>query len=314
VKANVKKYSVLGILVVLILFLAFYPREKIFTIDVFTEMVSFRISDPQFSEWDISGASIEKSPYESVEVKSLLEGSRLMPAKGVEVRLKRHGIGPIYLRLTCDEGSVGMVDEGDGVYTELGNWALITVNADSEPEIFPFRGFLDIGDDVAVDVNSVLLSGKISIVEEKLFTNGHYTAGEEVLVPGDRVQLWKQEVAANKPRRKGACIINDGTSVAAKVRTKSELDGFIRAEPVNNYTEPVNALNLVAHGKADYAKINRFGSAGYEVKTHVFTRFINDPILLMLLGTLAAFSLLMEVIAKTRDFMNSKEKDVDTDD
>jgi len=295
-----------------IIFLALYPREKIFTIDVFTEVVSFQITDPKYSEWNIGGASIQTDFFdESGEAILLAPFSRLEPSKGVEVQLQRHGVGPVYLKLTCSGGSVGRVDIGDGKYIDLGDWVLITIRADAKPKIFPFRGTLDIGDDVSVGVDSILLDGKLSIIEEKLFTSGHYTAGQEVLISGDRVQLWKNKTISSDNNSNRSCNTVQSNNHSGKKRVRSELDGFIRTEPEKNYSEPVNALNLVAHGKADYAEVNRFGSAGYEVKVHPLTRFVNDPILGIVFGVLTAFLILLEVVSKIRASNTSKEKEVE---
>jgi len=310
-----RKEWFLLLMLIVIMSLVLYPREKIFTIDVSTEVVSFSISDPKYSEWNIGGASIQKDFFEETGKKDVLpESSRLEPSKGVDVQLHRHGTAPIYITLTCDAGSVGRIDTGDGEYIELGEWALISIMGDVKPEVFSFRGTLDIGDDVTVGIDSILLGGSISIVEEKLLTNGHYIAGQETLNPGDRVQLWKSHEPASNLIDRGSCISSKTLNVAKKKREKSDVDGFIRTEPANNYSEPVNALNLVAHGKADYAEVNRFGSAGYEIKVLPLTRFVNDPILGILLGAVTALLLLLELVSKIRSFNDSKNKGNDTND
>lgn len=311
----VHKWWVLLLVLSAMMFLVFYPREKIFTIDVSTEIASFQITDPKYSEWNIGGAFIQTDFFDESGKTTLLPSlSRLEPSRGVEFQLQRHGIGPIYLKLTCGSGSVGRVDLGDDSYIDLGEWVLITIPAGTKPKIFPFRGTLDVGDDVSVDIDSILLDGNISILEEKLFTNGHYTAGEELLIPGDRVQLWKSQDVLNDNNFSSSCTTVARGKNRSNKRVRSELDGFIRAEPGKNYSDPVDALNLVAHGKADYAEVNRFGSGGYEVKVYPLTRFVNDPILGILFGALTAFLILLEVVSKIRITNVSKEKDLDKND
>jgi len=310
-----RKEWLLLLMVILIMSLVFYPREKIFTIDVSTEVVSFRISDPKYSEWDISGASLQKHFFEETEKATLLpDDSHLEPSKGVTVQLQRHGVSTIYIKLTCDAGSVGRIDTGDGKYIELGEWALISIIGEVKPKLFPFRGTLDIGDDVTVGIDSILLGGSVSIVEEKLLTNGHYIAGKETLNPGDRVQLWKSQKPVSKRAEDGSCINSKTLNVVEEQREMSDVDGFVRTEPANNYFGPVNALNLVAHGKADYAEVNRFGSAGYEIKVLPLTRFVNDPILAILLGVVTALLLLLELVSKIQSFNDSKNKGDDIHD
>ncbi|RLA44226.1 MAG: hypothetical protein DRQ97_11685, partial [Gammaproteobacteria bacterium] len=182
---------VLLLLFVLVLWLAFWPRGKIYTLDISTEIISFIIADALYSEWDISGGDLYRDPFDDTDVMRGLGGfSVLSLNKGVSVEVQRHGIGPVRIKLSCDGGSIGRVQDDNGNTYALGEWALITRPLVDKPLVLPFRGHLSIGEDVTSFVDSILLGGTISIVEEKKFTRGHYTAGQETLDRGDRVQLW----------------------------------------------------------------------------------------------------------------------------
>ncbi len=269
-------FAVFFLIVLLgILLVAFWPRHKIYTLDISTEIVSFVITDPRYSEWDLSGASAYLDPFSDM-ASELEEASFLELNRGVKVELQRHANGPLRIKLERNEGSVGLVGTPEGNRLELDSWVVFKIPMDEVPLVLPFRGFLTIGDDVASLVDSILLTGRISIVEEKLFTRGHYTAGEEVLDAGDRVQLWSYDSTASG-------------------RSASRLDGFVRASPHADASEP---LKLIAHGQADYARIKRFGSAGYEVRTQAWVRFINDPILGVLFAVLASLALILELFFK----------------
>lgn len=282
-------FGALVLLLVGVLVIAFWPRGKIFTLDISTEIVSFQITDPLFSEWDVAGAALWLDVFsDEVTEAALAEGAMLVLNPDVRVELQRHGVGPLRIKLECIDCIIGTIEREDAPSIALRDWAVLKLPLANKPVVLPFRGVLNIGDDVARSVDSILLQGKVSVVEEKLFTRGHYTAGEETLDPGDRVQLWQRNKA--------------GETVPGR------LDGFVRAEPEQQFSEPVNALNLLAHGQADYARVERFGSAGYEIRTQAYVRFLNDPVLGVLLAALASLALLLEFFFKIVEFARAVDE------
>lgn len=292
-RSKIRTYSfgaTLCFLVIAVLLLAFWPRYKIFTLDISTEIAGFIVVDPRFSLWELADATIYLNPIsEQPDYKDLKEFSFLQLEKGVSVTVQRHGLGPLNIRLTfpdnetqqllglelADLQSVGTIVRSDGESIDLESWASITVRFGNQPKVLPFRGFLTVGDDVANLVDSILLGGSVAVVEEKLLTRGHYIAGEEILNPGDRVRLLNSD------------------------RKPVPMDGFLRGEPPPDaFSEPKNALHLTAHGKADHARVDRFGSAGFEVLTKPWTRFVNDPVLAVVFAVIAGLALLLEVFFK----------------
>ena len=291
---------VLLLLFALVLWLAFWPRGKIYTLDISTEVISFVIADPLYSEWDISGGDLYRDPFDDANIiQGLGDFSVLSLNKYVSVEVQRHGVGPVRIKLSCDGGSIGRVEDENGNAYALGEWALITQPLVDKPLVLPFRGHLSIGEDVASLVDSILLGGTISIVEEKKFTRGHYTAGQETLDRGDRVQLW-----VNRSPKEMRSNSHPGCGTDEQInenKMASRLDGFVRAEPAS-FSEAVNALQLIAHGKADFARVERLGSAGYEVRAQSWVRFVNDPVLGALVAGLATLALLMEIFFKFLEF------------
>ncbi len=280
----------LGVMLAAVLLLAFWPRYKIFTLDTNTEIADFIVVDPRFSEWELAGSTVYLNPFsEQPDYKDLDRYSYLQLNKGASVTLQRHGLGPIHIKVSLPDNetaahlfgsesaklqSVGTISYKDGESIDLKSWASITVPVNMQPRVLPFRGFLTVGDDVANQVDSILLDGLVAVVEEKLLSRGHYIAGEDVLNPGDRVRL------LNLNRKPVA------------------MDGFFRAEPPDTFSEPENAFRLTAHGKADHARVDRLGSAGFEVFTQPWTRFVNDPVLAIVFAVIAGLALLLEVFFK----------------
>ena len=271
----------LGLLLGMLL-VAFWPRHRLYTLNIVSEIVSLVVTDPLYAEWDLQGAAAYLDPWtEQAHSDSLPEGTLLQVNRGVQVELQRHGGGPLRIRLSAEQGGVGRLLGDAGRNPDLGAWALFILPVSERPRLLPFRGQLTIGDDVTNQVDSILLEGRVSIIEEKLFSHGHYTAGEGLLETGDRVRLWSRAAAA------------PGGQAA------SQLDGFIRAAPQAPFDEP---MRLIAHGQVDFAEIVRFGSAGYEVGTQAWTRFVNDPVLGVLLAMLASLALLLELFFKLLTF------------
>jgi hypothetical protein len=265
-----------------VVLLVMWDRENIFTLDVSTEVAQFSVTEPLFSEWMIGNARLIDDPFsEDSEGRLLGDHALLILNTGTLVTVQRHGVENTRLLLTADQqASTGRIEDAEGNSTELGDWALLLVEASGRPLVLPFRGALTVGDDVATGVDSILLSGTVSVVEAQLLGKTHYTAGVEALDPGDRVQLWRRDKSA------------------ARTLEPAIVDGFVRAAPAEGYSAPADALTLVAHGQADYVQVDRLGSAGYQVRAPRWARFLHDPLLAAATAIIALMALLLEFSAK----------------
>lgn len=278
-----------AIIVAAVIALVVTDRENIFTINASTEAVAFRITDPVLSQWALGTARLMEDPLAEVAAgRALRAHSTLFIAPGTQVRLQRHGIGWVRIQLTVpDHGSAGYVMQPDGSRIPLHDWALLLVEIAERPLVFPFRGTLSVGDDVAAGVDSILLGGTVSVVEEQLLGKTHYVAGGETLDPGDRVQLWRRNGEQGKPP------------------APAVVSGFMRAEASEGFSEPVNAFTLVAHGQADYVQVERLGSAGYHIQAPHWARFLHDPLLAASTAIIALVALLLEVLSKCGSVVGS---------
>jgi hypothetical protein len=257
-------------------------RDKIFTIDVSTEVTAFTITDPVLSEWTLGETRLIEDPFGDIGDGRLVRDHALLTIEpGTRVLLQRHGVGLIRIQLSSNpKESLGTIEQIDGRRIHLAGWALLLVKVNDRPMVFPFRGTLSAGDDVAVGVDSILLGGTVSVVEKQLIGETHYIAGEETLDWGDRVRLWRNPSEGSQGPR------------------QATVSGFVRAEGGTGFSEPANALTLVAHGQADYVRVERLGSSGYYIRAPRWARFLRDPLLAACTAIIALIALLFELLSK----------------
>lgn len=266
-------------LIVLALFMD--GRDRIFTLDAVTETASLVIADGAFSEWRVGGADLFDDPFTPEDAAiSLPENAYLLIRQDTRVEIQRHGIQDIKLTLRATDGAVGSVVSPDADDRLLGSWASLTMSSDSRPLVWPFRGTLNVGDDVTSGVDSVLLQGTVNVLEEQLIRGTRYNAGTSELDRGDRVGFWKENEEA-------------------------VVEGFFRIEPTNQerFTEALNAIQLVAHGSADHVKVERLGSSGYQIRATSWARFLYDPLLSFLAGLGALFFAAIEIYSNVREIL-----------
>lgn len=287
-------------LVAVLALAALGDRGRIYTLDIDTEVMSLVVGDTRYSEWSLAGARLYADPFDD-EAVQLGSDAVVLMNPGVSVEIQRHGVGAVNVRLECDGGAVGRIEGDEGISGALGQWALLRFELEDKPLVLSFSGYLSVGEDVASQVDSMVLGGEVSIIEQKFASRGHYTAGGEAIDAGDRVQLWRTatDSATASLLQHSACtgsrrlILNED----APELVASRMAGFVRAEPAA-FSEAINAMQLVAHGAADYARVERLGSGGYEIRVPFFHRFLNDPILLAVVSVLGLVAVFIELWLK----------------
>lgn len=267
-------------------------RDNIFTVEATTETLSLVTSDEVFSQWFVGGGRLMTDPLASSDDSVLLPADTYLNiSRGTEVTVQRHGIQALRIKLQNPSGPLGTLNSVEPLETTLGSWAVVVTKPELTPMILPFRGVLTVGDDVTSQVDSILLSGSISVLEQQWVRNTRYVAGNTVLDPGDRIQFW-DEAGSQEP---GQAVV----------------EGFIRVEPANQerFTEAVNAMQLIAHGAASYVQIERLGSTGYQVHAHRWARFLYDPSLAFLAALGALLFAALEIYSKSREIgMHLRER------
>jgi hypothetical protein len=277
--------SIFLLLVALFLFIAFWPRGSVFSVDVKTEIIRFDVTNPRLSEWPVGGAKLWTTiMVQGPDVAALDQHAILTLNEGASVEIQRHGVGPVRVKIDCDGCDGGFIETSGNDVLKLGSSALLVLAVADSPILLPFSGHAQIGDDVASRVSSILLSGTVKVVEEELITKGHYIAREQQFDTGDMIELFGLE---------------SGTPSSATV------DGFVRVEPMAAYSEAEDAMRVIAHGEASYVEVIRLGTAGYEVRVHPWSRFLNDPALAILFAVLASLALIIEVVFKLSELPGS---------
>lgn len=252
-------------------------RKWIFTINAITETVEFTVTnnDKDLFEWNIGSSNLIYHPEaDNDHGTELGNDAKLKLTENTKVTINRQGIEKIHINIKSKTNdSAGSIDN-QGKVTRLGKQAIFTIHINEKPLLLPFIGRLTTGDDVADGVDSILLSGTVSVMEEQLIGRARYVVNIEKLDAGDRVQLWSRD------------------------HTETTSYGFIRADSTKGVSNPINALTVIAHSQADHAQVERFGSAGYKIYAPQWARFLHDPWLVAATSIITIIVLLLEFSSK----------------
>ena len=274
------KVLVIISMMLIVSFLFFSGRENIFTISGQTESISLTFTSNQLNKWDISGASLLRD-FNDFEPKHLTQQEvYFSPAQGASAIVSRklnRSTEEIFIVISKDEGSVGEIETESGI-EKLGSYIEISIPL-VQARIFPFVGALSIGEDVAVGVDSVLLSGTVKIIEQEFLSKGRYIAGEYNLDRGDRVELFMDD----------------------ELLQASQVKGFMR------FTKD-NPIDITCHGVGEVVKVERLGSAGYAISPSVWARLAKDPFITAVTSLFATLLLLMEFTELIFNISSKKEE------
>lgn len=274
------KVLVIISMMLIVSFLFFSGRENIFTISGQTESISLTFTSNQLNKWDISGASLLRD-FNDFEPKHLTQQEvYFSPAQGASAIVSRklnRSTEEIFIVISKDEGSVGEIETESGI-EKLGSYIEISIPL-VQARIFPFVGALSIGEDVAVGVDSILLSGTVKIIEQEFLSKGRYIAGEYNLDRGDRVELFMDD----------------------ELLQASQVKGFMR------FTKD-NPIDITCHGVGEVVKVERLGSAGYAISPSVWARLAKDPFITAVTSLFATLLLLMEFTELIFNISSKKEE------
>jgi hypothetical protein len=121
--------------------------------------------------------------------------------------------------------------------------------------VFPFTGSVTIGRDIHWSGTGVLTGGRITVFTVSESAERRRAVDEAPLMLGDQVSLRGDD---------------EGGSAAPK--------GFVRARLTAGEG---GAFDVVAFGRAERMRVDRFGDSGYELSPSLPTRILNDPVLVL---------------------------------
>lgn len=248
----------------------FLPRENIFSIHAKTDTLHLTFTDNYLNQWDISNAKVIFDPFDDEQVQLDKVDTYITLEAQTQANIM---IAPDYLHITLTHpNSVGTINSHSPSHQQkVSDYLEIFIPKNAhENRILPFDGAVKLGDDVAVGVTKILHSAKVSIIEEQLFRNGRYEAGNYQLEPGDRITFYADE----------------------KLKTAATSKGFL--------VYGIDGLSFTAHGKVKAAVIDRLGSTGYTLKPNFWARIVYDPAIIAITSLIATLFLSLEFFVVIR--------------
>jgi len=271
--------SILSLMMGLLAYVMFAERINIYTVSAKTDILKVTLASNGINQWEIPEHAEIIDFFAAEQVPLTGSENYVHVAAGTQVTMTiDHNNERLVITLenNSENGSVGEL-ESNFSYVPLGQYVDIIFN---EPQqlIFPFRGAMILGDDVAAGVDAVLREGTIRIIEQELLGDVRYISGEFQLDEGDRVTLHKD--------------FNYEQDVI--------LRGFVRYQP----GEP---MAVTAHGETTVARVERMGSTGYDAKTSMWKRFANDPVVIAMTSLYAVLFLMLEMLVLLRNIFGTEK-------
>ena len=302
-KARVSKWRVLVALmfafilayVAFVLWRALVPAEWEFSIEAETEVAEINLRPQARTQWQVDGVvlcargGLELADEFQMSPSTSPCGSRAwrayhVPAPeqvleldgGASVVLNRLPEGGLAMSLRAPEGAslgtfsvIGVVD--DIALGEAAN--LIWTEIPAQSLTFPFSGSTTLGRAVGWSNVGMLRAGAVSIYTADESADKRTLVDETTLMLGDQIRLGDSEGGASWPK------------------------GFARIAA----TEDV--MRVVAFGRADRLRIDRYGESGYELKPGRLRKLASDPAIAYFGSLLAAY---MTLILALQPFVDSE--------
>jgi len=268
-----------------LLWRAVVPAVWEFSIEAETEVAEIRLRPQTRTQWQVDGVVICARGDLDLDDAFRLDrsqspcGSRAwrawrIPAPEQLLELDGNSAATLNLRpegglamsLRAAEGKslgtlsvVGVVEDvalGDAIN-------LIWTEVPAQPLTFPFSGTTTVGRAVGWSNIGMLRSGTVSIYTADESADKRTLVDETNLMLGDQIRL-------------GGAAANE-----------SWMKGFARILPADD------VMRVVAFGRADSLRIERYGESGYDLKPGRFRKLASDPTVAFLGSLLAAYMTLI---------------------
>jgi len=308
-KGRVSKWRVLVALMFafILAYLAFVlwraavPAQWVFSIEVETEVAEISLPPAARTQWQVDGVVLcargalgladefrvdpSASPCSSRAWRAyrVPAPEQVLELEGdAKASLHRLPEGGLAMSLRAPEGSslgrfsvTGVVD--DVALGEAVN--LIWPEIPAQSLTFPFSGSTTLGRAVGWSNAGMLRGGTVSIYTADESADKRTLVDETTLMLGDQVQLGDADGGDSLPK------------------------GFARISVAED------VMRIVAFGRADRLRIDRYGESGYELKPGRFRKLASDPAVAFFGSLLAAY---MTLILALQPFADTKYKSFKT--
>ncbi len=270
-----------------LLWRAVMPAEWEFSIEAETEVAEIRLKPKTRTQWQVDGVVICTRANDELDVAEEFRldhsqspcGSQAWSAWQItspEQVLEIEGGSVATLNLRPDGGLAMSLraakGESLGTFSVVGIFEdvalgdainLIWTEVPAQPLTFPFSGTTTLGRAVGWSNIGMLRSGTVSIYTADESADKRTLVDETNLMLGDQIRLG--DAAASEPWPKG----------------------FARVSPADD------VMRVVAFGRADSLRIERYGESGYDLKPGRFRKLASDPTVAFLGSLLAAYMTLI---------------------
>lgn len=262
----------LGVVAVLVLY---GNRNSNFAIKGTTEIATVITTGNPINTWQFDSGNVFsfESGIESLE---LSNDSFLVFQPGSEIQISVHSENDVNtMVIAAKNDDVTAVVTTPEHVLELTGYVDLSITI-TEPIILPFEGKALIGEDIGEGVDSILLSGEISVSESRFLSSGRYQGEVHTLNPGDRV-----------------FVTGTGENNAVS-------KGFLRIENDETFY-----FSVISEG--DEAKITRFGSEDLIITPSLWSRVTKDPVVAAMTSLFALLFLLLEFTLLLNKTINRKD-------
>ena len=252
----------------------FGNRDSIFSIKGTTETATVISTGNPINAWQFDTGTIF-SFQSGIDALELTDDSYLVLKPEANIQVSIHNednVNKLVIAAKNDGITATLITPQRQL--DLEGYVDLTINV-NESIILPFEGKTLIGEDIGKGVDSILLSGEISVLESRFLSNGRYQGEVYDLNPGDRVLVTGHD--------------------------KSEVSkGFFRIDNSG-------ALYFSVMSEGEEAKITRFGSEDLIITASLWSRVTKDPVVAAMTSLFALLFLLLEFTLLINKTINKKD-------
>ena len=276
-KGTLFVFATIALIMSLSLYIIFAERVRAYSITAKTDVLAIQALEHPLNHWELDYKGTLHDIFND-KIYNLQESEFVIKVTGgteltVTTSESRNTL-VVILNNNEDKSAATLYD--DGKIINISSYAQIEIETEKSL-ILPFYGTTSIGDDVSPGIRNILHEGKIRIIEQVLGSDVRYEAGEFTLDAGDRVKLYENFDLGLESTVRGFLFHANGEMLAVNI-----------------------------HGDASIARVYRLGSSGYSVKSSLWQRIVNDPVIVSMTSLLAILFLMFEIFLALRKIVNKE--------